>query len=339
MAEDDENFECQQTQLLRVMENMINEFSTTIQNQLQGVFSCHQAAETPASAKILQDMNLIVGHNIQSLTKFYKFIKEGSISLVNDNNNLKEVNKKLIQRLQSQQQMSKSVSVNSMSTQTEVQHKEILDAASQTNPLSSCPENLDVSDSFVSSSYPNQSVEQKMQKIMIYNLDVNLDVPDIMQGICDTIGDSIPDIHFIKKFPRRQPNKFNYLIKVPQKIAIFLTDQKVLKIHDSMFPVRKFVRIIRCFNCQKFGHVANKCTHSRICAVCGESHDSKKCSKPAVCHNCFTNNKNYGHTFNINHPAFSKACSSLKFFILQVRLRSNQKSDVTSSTFNESYCT
>lgn len=36
------------------------------------------------------------------------------------------------------------------------------------------------------------------------------------------------------------------------------------------YPVRVYVpKPLRCFNCQRFGHIAGKCKEQRICARCG----------------------------------------------------------------------
>ena len=45
---------------------------------------------------------------------------------------------------------------------------------------------------------------------------------------------------------------------------------------------------IRCFKCQRFGHVASQCRGKIRCAKCGGEHEYDKCDKDAVlkCCNC-----------------------------------------------------
>ena len=72
------------------------------------------------------------------------------------------------------------------------------------------------------------------------------------------------------------------------------------KIHHCS-PQRK-IKIIRCFNCQSFGHRAKTCVKSSICAWCGQNHDTGMCaSVTAYCANC-----------GENHPAYSNCCQIYK---------------------------
>ncbi len=54
----------------------------------------------------------------------------------------------------------------------------------------------------------------------------------------------------------------------------------------------------RCFNCNRFGHIAKNCVNTVICVKCGQSHTGK-CISPINCSNCT------GH-----HPADSLECET-----------------------------
>ena len=59
---------------------------------------------------------------------------------------------------------------------------------------------------------------------------------------------------------------------------------------------------LRCFNCQKFGHSSNKCSHASICAKCAQAgHQYNDCTNDAQCANC-----------KQNHPASSRNCPTWK---------------------------
>ncbi|XP_056270945.1 uncharacterized protein LOC130194087 [Pseudoliparis swirei] len=55
------------------------------------------------------------------------------------------------------------------------------------------------------------------------------------------------------------------------------------------YPVRVYVpKPLRCFKCQRFGHIANNCKEKRRCARCGGDHEYGKCgtgTQPQCC-NC-----------------------------------------------------
>ncbi len=53
------------------------------------------------------------------------------------------------------------------------------------------------------------------------------------------------------------------------------------------FRVKKYERPpLRCFNCQRFGHVAAACKGKRRCGKCSEDHDFKECKNQIKCCNC-----------------------------------------------------
>ena len=55
-----------------------------------------------------------------------------------------------------------------------------------------------------------------------------------------------------------------------------------------LYPVREYVRPpLRCYRCQRFGHVAAVCRGSRRCGKCGGDHEFAQCSVNQVkCCNC-----------------------------------------------------
>eukprot|EP00745_Piridium_sociabile_P035476 TRINITY_DN619_c0_g2_i1.p1 TRINITY_DN619_c0_g2~~TRINITY_DN619_c0_g2_i1.p1 ORF type:complete len:451 (-),score=53.34 TRINITY_DN619_c0_g2_i1:176-1528(-) len=56
---------------------------------------------------------------------------------------------------------------------------------------------------------------------------------------------------------------------------------------------------LRCFKCQKFGHVRDRCKEEEKCGVCSKAVHGGECNSPAFCANC-----------GGNHPSSSKNCPS-----------------------------
>ena len=79
-------------------------------------------------------------------------------------------------------------------------------------------------------------------------------------------------------------------IKTNTLILTFNTPKipESLKVCYLNIPVSQFVpNPLRCYRCQKFGHVTSKCKHSETCARCSETgHKDKSCKKAFKCINC-----------------------------------------------------
>ena len=53
--------------------------------------------------------------------------------------------------------------------------------------------------------------------------------------------------------------------------------------------VQRGIRIIRCFNCQKFGHLSGNCNSKTACKHCSEEHKNETCTNKeseSKCSNC-----------------------------------------------------
>ena len=57
---------------------------------------------------------------------------------------------------------------------------------------------------------------------------------------------------------------------------------------------------MRCFKCQRFGHISKFCKNKEICNLCAQEHHDGDCKGPKLCVNC-----------GGDHPSNSKICSIL----------------------------
>ena len=76
------------------------------------------------------------------------------------------------------------------------------------------------------------------------------------------------------------------------------------------FQNRSPANPIRCYKCQRFGHVTGRCKHSETCARCSETgHKDDTCTKGYKCINC-----------GDKHASYNKKCRYYKreFDILRV---------------------
>jgi len=103
-----------------------------------------------------------------------------------------------------------------------------------------------------------------------------------------------------RRLTNRYTGKPTQIVKVScaEDSANFLLATK-LTINNKTCSVEREreVRVIRCYNCQRFGHLAKFCTNPR-CDLCGEHHSEQdKCKSYIHCVNC-----------SGCHPAFSSHC-------------------------------
>ena len=106
----------------------------------------------------------------------------------------------------------------------------------------------------------------------------------------DVSEDEIKD-DIVKQFPgvecdffkRKSDNKLSGMIKVDFKshtlLQQFITDK--IRILSQRYIVEEFVRksrVIKCNNCQSWGHVHRYCVKAAKCAKCGENHETRTCT-------------------------------------------------------------
>ena len=116
----------------------------------------------------------------------------------------------------------------------------------------------------------------------------------------DEIKENVPmitDVHCIVV------KRNNLEVKTNTLILIFNTPKISLKICYLNIPVSQYVpNPIRCYKCQRFGHVTSKCKHNEVCARCSETgHKDTTCTKAFKCVNC-----------EENHTSYNKKCTVYK---------------------------
>ena len=74
----------------------------------------------------------------------------------------------------------------------------------------------------------------------------------------------------------------------------------------------------RCFNCQKYGHIGNKCDQSVACGYCAGAHETRSCvlkqnsvQSDQCCSNCY-NSSDSNQKDNCQHSAYSVNCPIFK---------------------------
>lgn len=139
---------------------------------------------------------------------------------------------------------------------------------------------------------------QDSSVLFIKGVDTSVDVRYLQEDF----GKQGISIQEIRRLTKRYSGKPTQVVKVK---CCEHSSQQLIKleivINNKLCCVEKerAVRVVRCFNCQCFGHLARHCKGTRHCEFCGDSHGvSDKCTRDVQCINC-----------SGNHPASSAKCS------------------------------
>ena len=115
-------------------------------------------------------------------------------------------------------------------------------------------------------------------------------------------GIGIQKAAWLKKYNRQGKSAGSLIIwfdaaesadKVIEKGLMWGYEVKAAEIFRSGF------RMMQCFNCQKYGHIAKNCTADSKCGQCAGGHNTKAClgKQEARCTNC-----------SRKHPAWDQSC-------------------------------
>ena len=132
---------------------------------------------------------------------------------------------------------------------------------------------------------------QKKDKVVIKNINPNIPAEDLTNILEDLTKEKL----YIKRF--YSSFNFNPLpiisITCSQYLASKLLKEGII-ILNTKYNCEKYSKpVIRCFNCQRFGHISKNCVHNFNCHLCGHNHNlNQSCSFNPFCVNC----KKTGHS-------------------------------------------
>lgn len=109
----------------------------------------------------------------------------------------------------------------------------------------------------------------------------------------------------IRKIITKQ-GKHNWLLDVDEESKRILLEMKRICIDFDRYRVVNYISIMRCYRCQKYGHLANNCSEEPNCVKCAATdHVQKDCkSETECCSNCYFNDSGG----ECSHRADSNSC-------------------------------
>lgn len=150
-------------------------------------------------------------------------------------------------------------------------------------------------------------------RIIVYDVPTDVEKDDLLNEIVADIPEEMDiDGDLFKqafKFGKKQGPSCHWVVELHPKARSSLISAGKVRVGWKSCYLSDFIRITRCFKCQRFGHVASKCEQEQVCAVCTNvEHDTQVCPhKESVdkhrCINCIRAKKR-----DILHRASSDVC-------------------------------
>ena len=111
---------------------------------------------------------------------------------------------------------------------------------------------------------------------------------------------------------RNKPDVFKAIIRISNVLRyiiskqgdrLFIGCQSSCKVYDNFF-------VLRCFQCQEYGHHSKECKKSAVCGFCAGSHETRTCTEKSNVHRaCCINCTKLGKTRDVaSHEAGSLEC-------------------------------
>lgn len=136
-----------------------------------------------------------------------------------------------------------------------------------------------------------QCREKMNPRIIIYGVPSNLTGEEICNEIValNLRESDIADMRMIYSFPSKADRQYtNCVIEVSPEIRKVLMKEPYIYVRYSACRFEDYVRILQCFKCLSFGHMAKDCKREAICGNCAQKHETRDCSRKdeKMCANC-----------------------------------------------------
>ena len=150
-------------------------------------------------------------------------------------------------------------------------------------------------------------LEDARAKAVIMDVDKDLSDDEMTKELVKVYPSS-----FARRFKNSNGPTFSVLITFGTKEDLQNAEMNHIFINDMRFRLRPYTskpRVIQCYNCNKFKHIAPICSGKQVCAFCGENHKISECkirdegsSEAYSCSNCGKK----------GHSAIDKECEVYK---------------------------
>ena len=156
-------------------------------------------------------------------------------------------------------------------------------------------------------------LEDARAKAVIMDVDKDLSDEDITRELRKDYAKSSA-----RRFKNARGPTYSVLLTFNSKEDLLRAERSPISIFQMRFRIRPYTnrpRIIQCFKCNKFGHIAPTCRHERSCTFCTLQHTDEECmikkdtrKEDYKCSNC-----------GKNHTAFDRSCEAYQKMVQSVK--------------------
>ncbi|CAK9834613.1 Uncharacterized 50 kDa protein in type I retrotransposable element R1DM [Anthophora retusa] len=133
--------------------------------------------------------------------------------------------------------------------------------------------------------------ERLRPRLMIRDFPLSIAFPDVARIVAEATGNTIDstNIRVLTEFINKNRNSKSILIEVSPQVRAKLMNYGRLYLNYESCRIEDYVRVLQCFKCLKFNHLAKNCTASTAtCGHCADEHNSRDCTQrnKIKCANC-----------------------------------------------------
>lgn len=152
-----------------------------------------------------------------------------------------------------------------------------------------------------------ERMRKKKPRVMIYDIDDDLANEDVVKNIYEqnlvesdiTLDQFQEEFQCVHKFGHRtDQTRKHWVAECSARVRNELRRRERLYVGWQCCRIKDYNPLVRCYQCQAFGHVAKFCKNKLVCPHCSGEHDRNKCpskDRPGICANCKFAGRNFHH--------------------------------------------
>lgn len=177
----------------------------------------------------------------------------------------------------------------------------------------------------ISDEYEIRVMTRRKPKIKIIGADKSYDSKELKEALIkQNHWIDMADVMDVKYAKQEKNKKWTLYVEVNGKTYEKCMERKFINIGWDTSNIYEDFSILRCYNCNGFGHKSDNCNRHTNCGYCAGDHTSQNCKEEfATCVNCSHANAKYKENNDTNHHPYSSKCKILQKKIKNVQENTN----------------